>query len=216
VIRPRWLLDAERVDRAIYDAIAATATPALDDAMSRLSRAADYSRLSLAAAALLAGARGPAGRRAAVLGLASVGLTATVVNLAIKPLGRRGRPDPVAGEVPVARQVRLPSSRSFPSGHSAAAFAFATGVGRALPREAAALRVLAALVSYSRIHTGVHYPGDVVAGSLIGGALAQLTTHALEPRLAARQTGKAPKPNKLKGARVPTGRVRDAARQAIG
>jgi membrane-associated phospholipid phosphatase len=49
-----------------------------------------------------------------------------------------------------------------------------------LPREAAALRALAALVAYSRVHTGVHYPGDVLAGSLLGGALAQLTTHALE------------------------------------
>jgi len=32
------------------------------------------------------------------------------------------------------------------------------------------LRLLAALVAYSRVHTGVHYPGDVVVGALIGGA----------------------------------------------
>ena len=74
----------------------------------------------------------------------------------------------------------MPSSRSFPSGHSAGAFAFATGVGREMPRTAVALRALAALVAYSRVHTGVHYPGDVLAGSLMGSALAQLTTHALD------------------------------------
>jgi membrane-associated phospholipid phosphatase len=181
--RPRWLLDSERVDQAVYAAIAATPTPALDGAMNRLARAADHSRLSLAAAALLAATRGRPGRRAAALGLASVAVTSAAVNLAIKPVGRRRRPDPVAGEVPVARQVPVPRSRSFPSGHSAAAFAFATGVGRVLPREGAALRVLAAGVAYSRVHTGVHYPGDVVSGSVMGSALAQLTTHALESRL---------------------------------
>jgi len=180
--RPPWLLDAERVDHAIYEAIASTDTPALDHAMNRLTQAANYSRLSLTAAALLAGTRGPTGRRAACEGLASVAVTATVVNVVVKPLGRRRRPDPLAAEIPPGRQVRLPRSASFPSGHSAAAFAFATGVGSVLPREAAALRALAALVAYSRVHVGVHYPGDVLAGSLLGGALAQLTTHALEDR----------------------------------
>jgi undecaprenyl-diphosphatase len=77
----------------------------------------------------------------------------------------------------------MPTTTSFPSGHSAAAFAFATGVGNVLPREAAALRVLAATVAYSRVHTGVHYPGDAIAGSLLGGAIAQLTSSAIERRL---------------------------------
>ena len=175
--RPRWIEDAERLDLAIYAAIARTPTPALDIAMSRLSRAADYSRLSLASAALLALAGGRTGRRAAAQGLASLAVTATVVNVAVKPLARRRRPDRLAGDVPLARHVRMPSSRSFPSGHSAAAFAFATGVGHVSPAAAVPLRALAALVAYSRVHTGVHYPGDVLAGALIGTALAQLTTH---------------------------------------
>jgi undecaprenyl-diphosphatase len=72
----------------------------------------------------------------------------------------------------------MPSSQSFPSGHSAAAFAFATGVGHVSPAASVPLRVLAALVAYSRVHTGVHYAGDVLAGALIGTTLAQLTTHA--------------------------------------
>jgi undecaprenyl-diphosphatase len=49
-----------------------------------------------------------------------------------------------------------------------------------LPAAAVPLRALAALVAYSRVHTGVHYPGDVIVGSLIGGALAQATVHALD------------------------------------
>jgi undecaprenyl-diphosphatase len=49
--RPAWLVDVERVDVAVYAAIAATPTPELDRAMARLARAADYSRLWLGAAA---------------------------------------------------------------------------------------------------------------------------------------------------------------------
>jgi undecaprenyl-diphosphatase len=176
-------VDAERVDRAIYAAIAATDTPSLDRAMTRLTRAADHSKLSIAAAALLSVTRGRKGRRAAFEGLASVAATSAVANLAIKPLGRRRRPDPAADEVPLERQVRMPTTTSFPSGHSAAAFAFATGVGHVLPRDALPLRALAALVAYSRVHTGVHYPADAVAGSLLGGAIAQITSSALERRL---------------------------------
>ena len=177
----RWLEDIERVDVALYAAIAQTPTPALDRAMARLSQTANYSRLSLAAAAVLAATGGRRGRRAAAVGLASVGVTAAVVNLGVKPLGRRSRPDRAVERVPVARHVRMPSSTSFPSGHSATAFAFATGVGHVLAPAAIPLHGLAALVAYSRVHTGVHYPGDVVAGALIGTVLAQLTAHAWSP-----------------------------------
>jgi membrane-associated phospholipid phosphatase len=172
-----WLEDAERVDLAVYAAVARTPTPALDRVMSRLSSAANYSRLSMAAAGLLAVAGGQPGRRAAGMGLASLAVTSAVVNVAVKPLARRRRPDRLAGDVPLARHVPMPSSRSFPSGHSAAAFAFATGVGNVSPTTAAPLRALAAAVGYSRVHTGVHYPGDVLAGALMGTTLAQLTTY---------------------------------------
>lgn len=178
--RPSWLEDAERVDVAVYAAVARTPTPALDRTMSRIAKAADYSRLSLVSAGVLALTGGARGRRAAAMGLASVGVTATVVNALLKPLGRRTRPDRVAQEIPLARHVPMPVSSSLPSGHSAAAFAFATGVGHVMPPAAVPLRLLAAVVAYSRVHTGVHYPGDVVAGALIGAALAQGTTYALD------------------------------------
>lgn len=183
----RWLEDAERVDLALYAAIARTPTPMLDRAMSRLSRAADYSGLSLASAAVLASLGGRSGRRAATMGLASVGAAAALFNLVVKPLSNRSRPDRIAEQVPIARHVRMPTSTSFPSGHSATAFAFATGVGRVLPPAAVPLHALAALVAYSRVHTGVHYPGDVVAGAVSGTVVAELTTHALERKAAARR-----------------------------
>jgi undecaprenyl-diphosphatase len=169
------LSELERLDHAVYEAIAATPTPRLDGAMRRLSEAANYSRLSLTASAILAIAGGRRGRRAAASGLVALGTTSAVVNAVLKLVGRRPRPDRVAAEVPLERQVRMPHSHSFPSGHTAAAVAFASGVGRVMPLAALPLDLLAAVVGYSRVHTGVHYPSDVLAGALLGAAIADLT-----------------------------------------
>ncbi len=175
-----WWGEVNRLDLAVYAAVAATPTPTLDRAFRRLSQAADHSKLWLASAALLTATGGAAGRRAAVNGLASTGLTSAVVNLVLKPVGRRRRPDRDTHQVPVARQVAMPRSTSFPSGHSASAFAFATGAATASPAAGIPLSALAALVAYSRVHTGVHYPIDAIAGSVSGVALAPLAVAALE------------------------------------
>jgi membrane-associated phospholipid phosphatase len=178
--RPRALLaEAGQIDDAVYGAIAATSTPLLDVSMRRLSRAADHSKLSIAASAVLASAGGPRGRRAARSGLVAVAATSAVVNLIVKPIGGRGRPDRAAEGVPAAREVKMPGSRSFPSGHTAAAVAFATAVGQVLPVAGIPLHCLAMLVGYSRVHTGVHYPSDVLAGALIGAVMADLTSVAV-------------------------------------
>ena len=171
------------VDRAVYDAIAATPTPALDGPLRRLSRAADKSRIWRALAAVLALAGGPAGRRAAVRGTLAIGATSALVNLAIKPLGHRARPDRTGAGVPGRRQVRIPDSTSFPSGHSASAFAFATAISRDRPWVALGAGFLAAAVAYSRVHTGVHYPGDTVIGSLIGASTGLAVAGLLDRRL---------------------------------
>ena len=172
------LTEAERLDQALYVAVALTSTPLLDSSLTRLSDAANYSRLWLCLAAGLAVFGGRAGRRAGSRGLAASGLTSIVANLAMKQLGGRARPEPPQGWA-VARQVRMPGSSSFPSGHAAVAFAFATGVGAEMPLVGVPVRSLAALVAYSRVHTGVHYPGDALAGSILGTVIAQLTAQAL-------------------------------------
>ena len=173
------LAEAERVDLAVYAAVAETPTPRLDEIMRRLSEAANYSRLSITSAVLLAAFGGARGRRAAARGLGSVAVTSAVVNLALKPLGRRQRPDRDQAGVPTARHVQMPGSRSLPSGHTAAAVAFASGVSSVLPLAGVPLRTLATLVGYSRVHTGAHYPGDVIAGAVVGEVLADLTTSRL-------------------------------------
>ena len=174
-----WREEADRLDVAAYAAIAATPTPTMDAGLRGLSRAADKSRLWLGCAALLAAVGGERGRAAAVNGLASIALASAVVNLVLKPLGDRRRPDRRTHAVPLARQVTMPQSTSWPSGHSASAFAFATGVGAAWPGAGVPLSVVASLVAYSRVHTGVHYPSDTIAGTVSGVALAPVAVAAV-------------------------------------
>ena len=159
--------ELDQIDQAVYRAIAATPSPSLDLVLSRLSSAADHSKLWFAVAAALALKPGRP-RRAAVLGVTSIGLASATANLVGKGLLRRARPDRAGLNVPAGRKVKMPASTSFPSGHSASAFAFATAVGDELPLAWLPLHTLAAAITYSRVHTGVHYLGDVLVGSLMG------------------------------------------------
>ena len=174
------LNEAKAIDTAVYRAIAAGETPSLDVAMRGLSRAADHSKLWFAVAAGLAFLGGPSGRLAARKGLVSLGLASGFANLVAKPLTARRRPTRSEAEELASRHVQMPRSSSFPSGHAASAFAFATGAANAQPMLSAPLRALATLVGYSRVHTGVHYPADVLAGAFIGVSAAELAGHLLD------------------------------------
>jgi undecaprenyl-diphosphatase len=162
------------VDLAAYEAVARTPTPSLDGPIRRLSDAANYSRLWLGMAAALAVVGGKRGRRAALEGVAAIGVTSASVNLFAKSFAARPRPDRRELERFPSREVRMPASSSFPSGHAASAFAFSYAVGRHLPELAVVIRLLAGAVAYSRVHTGVHYPADVAVGSMIGAGIAAM------------------------------------------
>ncbi|MFC5266090.1 phosphatase PAP2 family protein [Kribbella qitaiheensis] len=155
-------------DRALYRSVARLPTPRLDEPLRRVSDFADYSKPWLLIAAALALLGGPRGRRAAVTGLAAVGTASFVVNQPMKRAGETRRPDREALGVPKPRWVRMPTSGSFPSGHSASAAAFAVAVGEVLPPLRVPLRAAAAVVSFSRVYTGVHYPSDVLVGVAVG------------------------------------------------
>lgn len=167
------------LDTAIYQAVAETPTPKLNAALHGLTSFADNSKLWFATAATMALVGGRKGRRAALNGVASIGLASLVTNQGFKRAHRRPRPDREVAAVPAARRVPMPTSTSFPSGHSASAFAFAEGVAHTLPWLGIPLRLAAVTVAYTRVHSGVHYPGDVLAGSLIGMASGQLGPRVL-------------------------------------
>ncbi|HEX2160187.1 MAG TPA: phosphatase PAP2 family protein [Actinomycetes bacterium] len=177
------------VDRAVYEAVARTPTGDLDGPVRRLSGAADKSRLWLGIAALVAVGGGRRGRRAALEGVVAIGVTSATVNLGVKPIARRRRPQRAQPALFVDRHVPMPRSASFPSGHAASAFAFAYAVGRHLPALAVPIRLLATAVAYSRVHTGVHYPGDVVIGSVTGAGTAAMVAAVADRTARARAGG---------------------------
>ncbi len=188
----RVLRELEELDVAVYQAVEATPTPLIDVPLRRLSRSANHAKLYMAIAALLFAVGGRKGRRAALTGMVAVGVNSAVVNIPMKLAGNR--PRPARGTVRIAeeRHVKMPTSTSFPSGHSASGFAFAAGVAEAIPALGVPLRGLATAVAYSRVHTGVHYPGDVIVGSLVGMAVGEGTargSRALRKRLPARPAG---------------------------
>jgi len=168
--------ELKQLDEAVYAAIADTPTPTLDEPLRQLSNAANYSRLWFGVAGGLALVGGKTGRKAAATGLVCIAATSLIVNQGLKRLAPRSRPNRGGEDVPEERRVRMPDSTSFPSGHSASAFAFATGVAAFIPVLSTPLNFLAAGVAYSRVHTGVHYPGDVIIGSLVGASIGRVVS----------------------------------------
>jgi undecaprenyl-diphosphatase len=173
-----WLRRAAQeinwVDRELVRRSAAI-PPSPDGGLKGLTRAANHSLLWFAVAAALASRKGVS-RRAALRGLAAIGGASFTVNAVAKPLLPRRRP--AWEDVPVGRRLNpneRPNSSSFPSGHAASASAFVTAAMMESPAIGLAMAPVAAVVAYSRVHTGVHYPSDVVAGLLLGSGLALVT-----------------------------------------
>ena len=137
---------------------------ALTIAMKR----ADALALGLFAAALNDPVRGS---RALAGVLPSLWLTTAVIEVPVKRFFHRRRPF-----IDVVRATvvgRRPGSFSFPSGHSAAAFAGATLLRRYYPRWTPGFYLLAVAVGFSRIYLGAHYPSDVAIGGLGGTLVAE-------------------------------------------
>jgi undecaprenyl-diphosphatase len=141
--------------------------PQVDRAAALVSNLADYGFVWVVLAAVKGRRRGP-GRRRAVVSLGTAGVSSLVVVRAAKSVVERQRP-----EEQLDVRVRTPTSNSFPSGHTLAAFATAV----VLPdttAEMAAYVGFAGAVAASRVHLRAHHPSDVVGGAAIGAALGLL------------------------------------------
>jgi len=153
------------LDRSVFDSVAGWESPPLDRVMPGLSSGASYSRIWMGIAVVIAAVGGAKGRRTAAEGMVAIGITSFLANVVLKGLTRRERPsDPV----PEERSLPKPDSSSFPSGHTASAAAFSGIVDRAYPVLWVPMNALAGAIGFSRVYTGVHYPGDVLGGWLLG------------------------------------------------
>ncbi|WP_197056133.1 phosphatase PAP2 family protein [Flavobacterium gilvum] len=95
------------------------------------------------------------------------------ISLALKSIVKRDRPYETYPEID---NVTEESSYSFPSAHTSSAFATATSLSMEYPKwyVIAPSFLWAGTVGYSRMHLGVHYPSDVLAGAIVGSGSAYL------------------------------------------
>ena len=104
-------------------------------------------------------------RRAGLIMLASLTVEASICNLVIKPSVGRIRPFDVYG---FKISIKRPMDYSFPSGHTAAAFAAAYSMYLSDRKHGLPMLYAAAVMGFSRIYLLVHYPFDVIAGAFLG------------------------------------------------
>ena len=154
---------------AIDDAVNAAFEPLrgnakADRAAAILSNLADYGLIWVVLAAFKARRRGP-DRRRAIVALAAAGFSSMIVNRVVKEAVARERHDDH-----LDAGVRTPSSSSFPSGHTLAAFCTAFVLADSDAQTAANVG-FAAAVAASRVHLRAHHPTDVIGGAAIGSVL---------------------------------------------
>lgn len=150
------------LDEAILLAVLRCRRAGVTLLMKAFTRLGDSPSWAFAALVLVAAGQGASGAGLRLGGAA--GLAALVAQV-FKRLWRR--PRPTAGIVGFTALVENPDAFSFPSGHSAAAFAVALAMAGLVPG-GAAFSVLAIAIGLSRVYLGAHHPLDVVAGALIG------------------------------------------------
>lgn len=106
-------------------------------------------------------------RKAGITAIAAIAIGALITNVTLKNLVARTRPYEVVEGLTLL--IGKQHDYSFPSGHTCASFAAALVYYRMLPRFwGTASVILAALIAFSRLYVGVHYPSDVIAGLFIG------------------------------------------------
>lgn len=126
----------------------------------------------------------------ALAGFATILLTGVLVQIGKNWIFEdMARPPVVFADDPMIRifHPHPPRNHSFPSGHSASmmsgGLAFAIYLGRKKAWLAFAVGLFSAMLCYTRVVLGVHFPGDILVGGMIGGILGAPILMFLYPRI---------------------------------
>ncbi|MBC7588593.1 MAG: phosphatase PAP2 family protein [Chitinophagaceae bacterium] len=106
--------------------------------------------------------------------IGSTVIISSIISTVSKKIIKRNRPSAIYPDI---EAIGKAGSYSMPSGHTSDAFALATSVSVAYRKwfVVAPVFVWAGAVGYSRLHLGVHYPTDVLAGAVVGAGSAYLS-----------------------------------------
>jgi undecaprenyl-diphosphatase len=123
----------------------------------------------VAMALLLVAFGGRSGRHAAMVEIAALLVAEGTINLLLKPVIARERPYEARGPGQLdLLLVRAPGPHSWPSAHAGSSVAAGLSLAMLMPGLAAPVLILAALIAFSRVYVGVHFPLDVLAGVCVG------------------------------------------------
>ena len=124
-------------------------------------------------------------RKTGLMTASALILDLLTVNILLKNIIARTRPYEVIENLTIL--IEKQSDKSFPSGHTAASFAFVSVLWFMAPKKVSIpFTVVAALIAYSRLYLGVHYPTDVLGGVVVGivcGVMAYFIVNAVEKKI---------------------------------
>ncbi len=109
-------------------------------------------------------------RKCGIMVLGALLVMLVVNNIILKNLIARSRPCATYPEL--VELVKIPTSYSFPSGHTVSAMAVAFTVLSQHKKLGIVTLVMAFLMGLSRLYVGVHFPTDVYGGIIVGAAIA--------------------------------------------
>jgi undecaprenyl-diphosphatase len=175
-----------RLDFAAFQWLRAHHSPILDVVMAGLSDVARGGALWIGLAfliALLHRSRWPA----VVHVFLAIALAFLITDFVAKPYFNRARPFQSYADARVYGYK--PTTPSFPSGHAASAIAGACALAHMAPEARATFWIFGVLIAFSRIYLGVHYPGDVLGGALMGLAIATFVVGGTNWKSSNRRSG---------------------------
>ena len=148
--------------------------PTLDNTFKRVTNSISYSTFGTPIVLFASSAfkHDSVGKRKAIY-IASSSIIAATFSSILKKTVKETRPFVTYPDI---QKLTKAGSESFPSGHTTDAFSLATSLTISFPKWYVAVPAYtyASAVGYSRMHLGVHYPSDVIAGAIIGSGSAFL------------------------------------------